>query len=252
MKTHNMKTIVIGDTHGCYNELKSLIATLEKNKEYNKKRDRLIFLGDYIDRGRDSRKVIGFIKQLQKHNKNVIALMGNHEDMLLKYLNRVDECWTWNGCEATIESYKGYEKHFRNDVEWMRNLPLYYEDEHCIYVHAGIDIDKSMEEQDKHTLLWVREPFIYNSGKCNKQVIFGHTPTLMLGGEDKPVRTYNGNLAIDTGCVYNGALTALILDNGKIDKFYQQKKIKENYNETKQNKRSKYNKRNKKNKKVNV
>lgn len=223
-----MKTIVIGDVHGCYNELKGLIKKLKKNGEYNKKIDRLIFLGDYIDRGSDSRKVIGFIKNLQKHNKNVIALMGNHEDMLLDYLKGVDDCWTWNGHDTTIESYKGYLKHFNDDIEWIKNLPLYYEDEHFIYVHAGIDIDKPMNEQSKHTLLWIREPFIHNSNKYNKQVIFGHTPTFNLNGESKPVYTFNNNIAIDTGCVFGGALTALVIEDGEISGFYQQEKIKEN------------------------
>lgn len=232
-----MKTIVIGDTHGCYNELKALLAKLRKNGEYNKKTDKLIFLGDYIDRGKDSRRVIGLIKGMQKHNKNVIALMGNHEDMFLNYLKGVDESWTWNGHETIIESYKGYLKHFNNDIEWIKGLPLYYEDEHFIYVHAGVDIDKPMNEQSKHTLLWVREPFIYNSNKYHKQVIFGHTPTLNFGGKTEPVYTFNDNVAIDTGCVFGGALTALIIEDGEISGFYQQEKIKEN-NKTKGYKRN--------------
>lgn len=220
-----MRTIVIGDIHGCYKELKSLIATLEKNRKYDKKKDRLIFLGDYIDRGSDSRKVIGFIKDLQKHNKNVIALMGNHEDMFLNYLNEFDNSWTYNGYETTLESYKGYTKYLRKDVEWMENLPLYYEDEHFIYVHAGIDYDKTMDEQDKQTLLWIREPFIYNYAKYDKRVIFGHTPTFSLNGRGMPIYTYNNNVGIDTGCVFDGALTALIIVDDKIEGFYQQEKI---------------------------
>lgn len=223
-----MKTIVIGDVHGCYNELKALIKKLERSGEYNKEADKLVFLGDYIDRGKDSHKAVGFIRNLQKYNKNVVALMGNHEDMLLNYINGVDDSWTWNGHEATIESYKGYTKHFNNDIEWMRSLPLYYEDEHFIYVHAGINIDKPMEEQNKHTLLWVREPFIYNRDKYHKQVIFGHTPTFNLSGESEPVCTFNNDIAIDTGCVFGGALTALVIEGDEIVGFYQQEKIKEN------------------------
>lgn len=234
-----MKTIVIGDTHGCYNELKALYATLRKNGVYNKRKDRLIFLGDYIDRGSDSRKVVGFIKNLQKHNKNVIALMGNHEDMFLNYLKGVDDSWTWNGSNATIESYKGYVKHFNNDIEWMKSLPLYYEDEHFIYVHAGIDVNKPMAEQSKHTLLWVREPFIYNHNEYHKRVIFGHTPTFNLNSDSKPVKTYNNNVDIDTGCVFGGALTALVIEDGEISGFYQQEKIKENTK--KQNKKHRRN-----------
>ena len=219
-----MKTIVIGDVHGCYNELKELLLTLEVNNEYNKDTDKLIFLGDYIDRGKDSRLVIELIRSLQKDNDNVIALMGNHEDMLLGYINGNDVSWLYNGCETTIESYDGYKKQFEDDVIWMRTLPLYHEDEHFVYVHAGIDAYEPMSKQKKNTLLWVREPFIYNFKKYHKQVIFGHTPTMNLSGKCEPVRTSTNNLAIDTGCVYGGALTALIIEDDKIDGYYQVEK----------------------------
>jgi serine/threonine protein phosphatase 1 len=220
-----MKTIVIGDTHGCYNELKELISTLEANGEYNKGKDKLVFLGDYIDRGDDSRLVIEYIRNLQKNNGNVIALMGNHEDMLLKYLDDGDADWLWNGCQSTRDSYKGFDKQFKDDVEWIRSLPLYHEDKNFIYVHAGIDVNKPMNKQGKNTLLWVREPFIYNPKKYKKRVVFGHTPTVYLNEEDFPVQTYANNIDIDTGCVYGGALTALIIKNGETDGFYQVEKM---------------------------
>lgn len=216
-----MRTIVIGDIHGCYNELKDLITTLEAEGAYKRGVDKLVFLGDYIDRGKDSRLVIKFIRDLQEHNDNVIALMGNHEDMLLKYLNGTDNNWLFNGYVSTMDSYKGFEKQFKSDVQWMRTLKLYHEDKHCIYVHAGIDTKKSMKKQKKDTLLWVREPFIYEAKKYHKKVIFGHTPTMNLTGEDRPVRTYANNICVDTGCVYGGALTALIIDDGELNGFYQ-------------------------------
>lgn len=219
-----MRTIVIGDIHGCYNELKELMSTLETEEVYNKNTDKLVFLGDYIDRGSDSRLVIKFIRELQENNDNVIALMGNHEDMLLDYMKDISDNWTFNGYASTMESYKGFEKQFKKDVQWMRTLPIYHEDEHFIYVHAGIDPYKPMEEQDEFDMLWVREPFIYNAKKYHKKVIFGHTPTVFLNEDYKPVMTYAGNVDIDTGCVYGGALTALILENGEIDGFYQASK----------------------------
>lgn len=219
-----MKTIVIGDVHGCYNELKELIATLEAEGEYKRGIDKLVFLGDYIDRGDDSRLVIEFVRKLQEENDNVIALMGNHEDMLLNYIDRTDDSWTWNGHVSTLNSYKGFNNQFKKDVQWMRSLPLYHEDEHFVYVHAGIDPYKPMEEQTRNTLLWVREPFIYGLQEYHKSVIFGHTPSITLDEEWKPVRTFTNNIDIDTGCVYGGALTALIIDNDEIDGFYQVRK----------------------------
>ena len=216
-----MRTIVISDIHGCYDELKSLLYTLEEKGEYNKETDKLIFLGDYIDRGADSKLVIALIRNLQENNSNVIALMGNHEDMLIDYCKGMNSSWTFNGYEDTLKSYMGCFEQFENDVEWMKNLPLYHEDNHFIYVHAGVDISKPMHEQNKHTLLWTRNEFIYNETMYYKQVIFGHTPTVNLNGKFKPTYTDAFNVDIDTGCVYGGALTALIIDDDEVSGFYQ-------------------------------
>ena len=215
-----MKTIVVGDIHGCYNELKELMIDLKENQEYNENTDRLIFLGDYIDRGDDSYKVVQYIKELQKENSNVIALMGNHEKMCVEYMTEHKDTWLWNGYEYTLDSYGSY-KELLKDIEWMNNLPLYYEDENFIYVHAGINPNKSLKNNSEYELLWVRESFIYNPQKFNKKVIFGHTPSQNMTGETKPYETYTGNIGIDTGCVYGGCLTALIIEDDKIKKFYQ-------------------------------
>ena len=231
-----MRTIAIGDVHGCYNELKELISTLETEGEYKKGIDKLVFLGDYIDRGDNSRLVIEFIQNLQKNNDNVIALMGNHEDMLLSYLDGDGDDWLWNGHRSTMDSYKGFDNQFKKDVQWIRTLPLYHEDEHSIFVHAGIDPYKPMEKQKRNTLLWVREPFIYNTKVYHKQVIFGHTPTANLNEEWKPVRTYAYNIDIDTGCVFGGALTALIIDDGETNGFYQIRKSEVGNNNEEENK----------------
>jgi serine/threonine protein phosphatase 1 len=197
---------------------------LEAEGEYKKGIDKLVFLGDYIDRGSDSRLVIKYIRNLQENNKNVIALMGNHEDMLLKYLHEGDSNWLWNGYQSTMNSYEGHDKQFKKDAQWIKNLPLYHEDKHFIYVHAGIDAYKPMKKQNKDTLLWVREPFIYGSKEYHKQVIFGHTPTIFINEDYKPVQTYTNNIAIDTGCVYGGRLTALIIEDDEVDGFYQTSK----------------------------
>lgn len=219
-----MRTIVIADIHGCYNELKTLFSNLLEKEEYDKQTDKLIFLGDYIDRGNDSRLVINFIQTLQKESDNVIALMGNHEYMFLDYY---DNCGSWinTGREKTLESYNGFNEQFKSDVQWMRNLPLYYEDEYFIYVHAGVDTNKSIDKQSMHTLLFARDEFIYDEKEYYKKVIFGHTPTLSITGKDKPIYTINNNLGIDTGCVYGGSLSALIIEDDKIKYCYRVKKI---------------------------
>ena len=216
-----MRTIVISDIHGCYNELKDLISSLEKEGKYNKNTDRLIFLGDYIDRGDNSRLVVRFIRELQRKNDNVIALMGNHEKMLLDYQNGIDASWEFNGSYQTMDSYQGFEEQFDSDVRWMERLPLYYEDDFFVYVHAGIDVNKPLKEQSKNTLLWVREAFIYSFKKYHKRVVFGHTPTLSFDNSTEPFYTLTDNIGIDTGCVFGGALTALIIEDSEVKGFYQ-------------------------------
>lgn len=218
-----MRTIVIGDIHGCYHELKRLLRKLKDSGKYNKKTDKLIFLGDYIDRGDNSRLVVKLIRKMQKNNKNVIALMGNHEDMLINYINNGNIDWAYNGANKTLNSYTGFESEFESDIEWMKSLPLYHKDKNFIYVHAGLDLKKPLNEQTRNTMLWTREEFIYDTTKYNKRVIYGHTPSVAITGLNKPY-TFNNNISIDTGCVFDGALTALIIDNGKVKEFIQVEK----------------------------
>lgn len=215
-----MRTIVIGDIHGCYNELKSLLTKLEANQKYQKGVDRLIFLGDYIDRGKDSKKVIQFIKKLQKDYDNVIALKGNHEDMCVNFFKYQDKTWEFNDCRDTLRSYKGCAELIR-DISWIENLPLYYEDEYFIYAHAGINPNKPLDKQSDYDLLWVRESFIYSLENFDKKVVFGHSPAQLVNESDKPYYTYAGNIGIDTGCVFGGCLTALIIEDDEVTGFWQ-------------------------------
>ena len=218
-----MRTIAIGDIHGCYDDLVDMITALEEDGRYNKGIDKLIFLGDYIDRGGDSNKVVAYIRELQRKNKNVIALRGNHEDMCIDYFKTdyKDTTWFNNGGYQTIKSYDGNYNQLAKDVYWMQHLPLYHEDDNFVYVHAGIDVTKPMNEQKEYSLLWVRENFIYNSKQYHKKVIFGHTPSVLINHSTKPYYTSGGNIGIDTACVFGGCLTALIINDNEIEGYYQ-------------------------------
>ncbi|MBR0382211.1 MAG: serine/threonine protein phosphatase [Eubacterium sp.] len=218
-----MRTIVIGDIHGCHKEAKILIDILIKEDKYCPDKDRLIFIGDYIDRGENPRLAVRYVRELQeKYGNKVIALMGNHEDMLLAYMTRHGENWLYNGYSPTLASYRGHEEEFRDDMEWMAGLPLYYEDDDFVYVHAGVDKDIPMEEQLDDTMLWTRSAFYQNPKAYSKKVIFGHTPTLFLGNTVDPLWLNDGNdIAIDTGCVFHGRLTGLIIEDGQILMYYQ-------------------------------
>ncbi len=225
-----MRTIVVGDIHGCHKEVKSLIRLLVEEGKYDPQCDKLIFIGDYIDRGDDPRLTVRYIRDLQdKYGDRVIPLKGNHEQMLLDFMNDESISWLFNGSGRTRLSYKGYENEFEEDKEWMDKLPLYYEDEHFIYVHAGVDKEKPLELQPHETLLWAREDFYCNPIAYEKPIIFGHTPTMYIENSHQPL-WLNGSqdIAIDTGCVYGGKLTALIIEDDKILEYCQVDKIQDN------------------------
>lgn len=215
-----MRTIAIGDIHGCYNELKKLIDGLTNDGYYNPATDRIVFLGDYVDRGDNSREVIKYIREMQDGNDNVIALMGNHEDMLLGFCEEVDTMWLYNGYDYTIKSYIGKKEDFYSDLNWIRGLPLYFEDDYFVYVHAGINPYRKMEEQKESDLLWTRT-FVTMEKDYYKRVIFGHTPTELLDGSARPFVTKYNHIDIDTGCVFGGALTAVIIDDDEVVDYYQ-------------------------------
>lgn len=143
--------------------------------------------------------------------------MGNHEDMLLNYIDYDDNNSLYNGGVQTLYSYdnqvNGCEL-LNSDIRWMRKLPLYYEDKNGIYVHAGINKGKTMKNQNRDILLWTRENFYQDARKYRKNIIFGHTPTAFINGKHKPIM-FNSAIAIDTGCVFGGYLTAVVIDDKK-------------------------------------
>ena len=222
-----MRTIVIGDIHGCFKEVKALIEGLREQGKYTPETDKLVFIGDYIDRGDDPRLTVRYVRGLQEvYGDNIIPLRGNHEQMLIDYVKDVDYSWLYNGYEHTNDSYKDHKEEMREDILWMAKLPFYYEDEHFIYVHAGIDKDKPMDLQKNETMLWAREDFFLNPKVYDKPIIFGHTPTMFMGDYDTPLWLNGGNdIAIDTGCVFGGKLTALIIEDDEVLEYYQVSKL---------------------------
>ncbi|NLO96777.1 MAG: serine/threonine protein phosphatase [Peptococcaceae bacterium] len=212
------RTLVIGDIHGCYDEFIELL----NKANFDGKNDKLILLGDYIDRGKDSYRVIQTIKTLQKEfgNDNIIALSGNHEDLAVEALKTQDYfLWFYNGGGATLKSYRANKGDIFKDLEWLESLPYYYEDENFYYVHAGLVPDVPLDKQPKEALLWAREELIYFEHK--KTVIFGHTPTMFLKNAHWQPLYCNSNLNIDTGCVYGGKLTCVEIIDGEINRHYQ-------------------------------
>lgn len=196
-----MRRYVIGDIHGCAKALRTVIETIEPTHD-----DEIIFLGDYIDRGPNSRDVIQQILDLKNHCK-VIALRGNHELMLLGILvGGLDEkVWIGNGGVSTVSSYGGsLSKIPVSHLDFLQSLQSYHETKDSIFVHAGYDPDQSIHEQDQATTYWNHLPEILpRPHQSGKRVFVGHTPQASGNVLD------GGHLVcVDTYCFGGGYLTA--------------------------------------------
>jgi len=208
-----MRCYVIGDIHGCLDELRYLVEEglpLESG-------DRLVFLGDYVDRGPNSKGVLTYILELQK-NKDVelICLKGNHEDMFLAYLGlpgQHGDMFLYNGGYATLLSYGISSKQSSLDeitsqissehINFLKNLRTYFVMTSFLCVHAGINPSKSLAKQTDTDLLWIRDEFIHNPHRLPYTVLFGHTPRSSVLF-DLPYK-----IGLDTGLVYGNKLSCL-------------------------------------------
>lgn len=183
------KQWVIPDIHGCAKTLRALIGEQIKPS----RTDTLIFLGDYIDRGPDSRGVIDYIIQLQADEYNVRLLRGNHEDFLIgilenrvpvkKFLgipvsNKLKNEWFRYGGRETLKSFHVTEVHDLPEkyIHWLHRLEYFIELEEFLLVHAGFNFDIEDPFSDRHAMLWVKDFKVVPEKIGFKRVVHGHVP----------------------------------------------------------------------------
>lgn len=240
------RTIAIGDIHGDLGHLHALWSKLPVLAIG----DTVVFLGDYVDRGPDSRGVIEFVRKLHgETSARVVALMGNHEQMLIDAYDGVEPDGLLppsNGVMATYLSFTGEEREgsaaqlermlkirewLPTEIyEWMKGLTRWYEDEYAIYVHAGLEGEGAVwlhpEKSDEMSLLWMREPDFWTQ-YTGKRIVFGHTATSYLPcdhlnfvenifDDKRDVWFRNDLIGIDTGCGKGGFLSAIELPGLKV------------------------------------
>lgn len=174
-------------------------------------KNRLIFIGDYIDRGKDPKGVIDYILALTECSDRIQCLMGNHEAIFLDYLAGKDHgLFLFNGGWSTIESYQGNRLKSpdslvpEDHLAFYKSLDPFVELEDFYIVHAGFKPGVEIEKQSLEDMLWIRERFIYSDYDFGKRVIFGHTPF------SEPLVAKN-KIGLDTGAVYGNKLTCLEL-----------------------------------------
>ncbi len=201
----NERIFIVGDIHGCLDPLKRMMDKIKWRPE----KDGLIFLGDYIDRGVDSKGVVDFIIEISDSSPYVQCLMGNHENILLDFLSSGDpRLLLLNGGMTTLESYQAEERGETDalippeHVAFFQDLFLYIELDDYYVVHAGFRPGVEVEKQSTEDLIWIREPFIFSDHDFGKKVIFGHTPLA------EPL-VMDNKIGLDTGAVYGNKLTCL-------------------------------------------
>jgi len=214
----------IGDVHGELRKLHRLLQLVEQEGLTDE--DRLVFVGDYIDRGPDVPGTIEFLIRLKEQRQNTVFLRGNHDQAMLharsiydpeRTTDRTHEdvLWWWNyGGRETVAAYGGagrwYERIPEAHWDFLDATEFEYRETPYIFVHAGlVPKGKRWSEKDDPRL-WIRDSFIDSKDDFGGTVIFGHTPQDLF----LPVIMAN-KVGIDTGAAYGGPLTALALDPGK-------------------------------------
>lgn len=208
------RELAMTDIHG---DLDNLVAGLRKAR-FRPGVDWLTFLGDYGDRGPNTKGVYELVMELSKIS-GVQALRGNHDDdLLMAALGDLDrfELWIYNGGGATLMSYgcpwnkvwepESVNRYIPKEVlRWIESLPLYRETEKHIYCHAGVEpgVPVVMAEQRPGILLHIREAFINSEVITDKTVVFGHTPTPLIHGRARVWQEGN-KVGIDCGAFFSG------------------------------------------------
>lgn len=221
------RIFAIGDIHGSFSKFLSVWNQIKITDD-----DLVIFLGDYIDRGNDVGKTLKFVMNLQ-NKKNIVLLRGNHEQMMINAITDKKnlDLWIMNGGRETLEALtylKDEDPNINVKIfKFLNSLPLSYKmqigGKIYFFCHAGIDVNKSLDEQDEKSLLWNREEF-FNKFNGSEIIISGHSPVQYFFDNTgiKPFRVPNRNiLMLDTGAfLEDGRLSAVDILSGE---FFQNK-----------------------------
>jgi serine/threonine protein phosphatase 1 len=211
------RLLCIGDIHGSARELAILLGAVDPRPE-----DRLVFLGDYVDRGPASDEVISLLVDLQARLPGTVFLRGNHEEMMMDFLGMEGargSIFLRAGGASTVASY-GMDPEAATPEKFRAVLPeahrrflaeslqLHHQEGDYLFVHAGVRPGIPLADQHRDDLLWIREEFLGQRHGLPQTVVFGHTP------QRAAVFSRLGWIAMDTGCCYGGLLSCLDLTGG--------------------------------------
>lgn len=227
----NKRIYAIGDIHGRVDLLNSIHDVILKDSGSleTECENSVVYLGDYVDRGFESKEVLDVLVNSPLEGFKAIYLKGNHEDLLLNFLEdfSIGTLWFSLGGDATVYSYGvssplgvKQDKHFKKIQESLRetlpeehqrfllDLKLYHEVGDYLFVHAGIMPGRAMSKQLQEHMMWIRDDFLKHKKDHGKVIVHGHTVT------EEP-EILSNRIGIDTGACYNGKLTCLVLEGNK-------------------------------------
>lgn len=223
-----MLTYAIGDIHGYHKPLLKLLGMIKQDADGQPYR--LVFVGDYVDRGPESYRVVQLVKDLTEGApENNIAIRGNHEQMMLEAMThlktdddqvilenqRVIGLWLYNGGQETLDDYLTHSpREIDRHLAWLERLPTKFETEYHFFCHGGIRNDLPLDQQTDAMLMWARDWWCNRIGgqpiSHPKHIVYGHTPT-----RNGMPRTYPDSTGVDTGVFFCGRLTAARFDTSK-------------------------------------
>ncbi|GEK90451.1 metallophosphoesterase [Alkalibacterium kapii] len=229
------KVFVIGDVHGQITMFKEILEYWKPDEE------QLILIGDLGDRGEDPKACFLLAKELVD-TEGAVCLRGNHEEMLLNFLNRPQYAaanYKMNGGMVTIQSFLKLEEgkydavelaaSLQSEAPWLKpfieSLPFIYEWENYVFVHAGVDLTlKDWRDSTERDYVWIREGFYDQPNKTDKTFVFGHTVTAMLNEKQTNTDIWDsgdGKIGIDGGAVYGGVIHGVVFDKDGIVDHYE-------------------------------
>jgi len=229
-----VRVYATGDIHGRIDLLERMEGLIRQDLAVNPVEQSIeVFLGDYVDRGPDSKAVLEYLSASRTHCDRRICLKGNHEDILLEFLDvpGILDHWRDLGGMETLYSYGVQPPRTRapdhatrcrdeferavpdTHIDFLRNLPLHIEIGSYLFVHAGLRPGRPLEPQDEKDLLWIREPFLASWKDHGFIVVHGHTPQ-----QEYEVRANRIN--VDTWAYLSGCLTCVVLE-GETQRFIQ-------------------------------
>jgi serine/threonine protein phosphatase 1 len=203
-------TYVIPDIHGRYDLLSDGLAEITARSRGNA--GVIVAIGDYVDKGPDSRQVIDRLLSGVAEGWNLVALKGNHDAMMAEALRDPSKMALWieKGGDAALASYGGDAAAVpQTHIEWLDHLRLMHVDAHRVYVHAGVDPEIPLDRQSEATLLWKRYPKGFASGFGNLHVVHGHD-----NFPEGPL-LYEGRTNLDTLAWRTGRLTIGVFEDAR-------------------------------------